>query len=512
DVERYHFYNVMNRPLAELEGLLARVEAPGKPINWIGQSARQSLGEVGVLNIPTPEINIEAWHRRPYGSRAYAICGITHTTATATVMRTLPDLLVAPLEDYDALICTSSAVRESVETQLTAARDYMRQEYGPRRRREPQRVTIPLGVNAADFAARPDHRKAWRERLGIPADGVVALYVGRFNVRSKMNPALMAMALERSVQRTGQPIWWVNSGWGATPEFEAEFHEESRKLCPSVHYCAVDGRPADVRFSIWSVADFFISFSDNVQETFGLTPIEAMAAGLPCVVSDWNGYKDTVRHGIDGFRVPTLAPRPGMGADLAYAFSNGWISYDNYVGAAGQTTVVDLDEAERLISALVTNEGRRRRLGDVAQKRVREAFDWSVIIPQYQALWAEQDARRRAAGPDVSPRDNPMRPDPFTLFANYPTRHLSRADRVQLRPGMTWQAAEARLEAPLAVYSRYNRPTLQEAQAVIAYLADRPKVQVGEILQQFPERRRAVVERGLLWLARHDVIEILPDS
>ena len=68
--------------------------------------------------------------------------------------------------------------------------------------------------------------------------------------------------------------------------------------------CAVDGRPADTRFSIWSVADIFISFSDNIQETFGLTPVEAMAAGLPSVVTDWDGYRDTVRHGIDQHFVP----------------------------------------------------------------------------------------------------------------------------------------------------------------------------------------------------------------
>ena len=30
-----------------------------------------------------------------------------------------------------------------------------------------------------------------------------------------------------------------------------------------------------------------------------------MAAGVPLVVSDWNGYRDLVRNGIDGFRVPT---------------------------------------------------------------------------------------------------------------------------------------------------------------------------------------------------------------
>ena len=31
------------------------------------------------------------------------------------------------------------------------------------------------------------------------------------------------------------------------------YHDGARALCPSVHYREVDGRPADVRFSIWSV-------------------------------------------------------------------------------------------------------------------------------------------------------------------------------------------------------------------------------------------------------------------
>src|SRR5207244_4252611 len=162
----------------------------------------------------------------------------------------------------------------------------------------PLRVTIPLGINVDDFRTTAEQRRAWRERLDIPDDAVVALYVGRFNVRAKMNPALMALALERAARRTSRKLYWVNSGWaGGDEKQEAAFHEPVRALCPSVEYRHLDGRPADVRFSIWSVADLFISFSDNIQETFGLTPIEAMAAGLPCVVTDWNGYRDTVRHG-----------------------------------------------------------------------------------------------------------------------------------------------------------------------------------------------------------------------
>src|SRR3546814_1720438 len=125
--------------------------------------------------LPGPDLPREAWLRRAVGSRAHAVCGLTHATATAFVMRTLADLLMAPVEAYDALICTSSAVRASVETQLDGVREYLAQEFGPRRRPEPQRVVIPLGVNADDFRRDPAQRQAWRERLEIPADAVVAL-------------------------------------------------------------------------------------------------------------------------------------------------------------------------------------------------------------------------------------------------------------------------------------------------------------------------------------------------
>lgn len=513
DVEQYYLWNVAHTPQADLQALVDRIHPPEKPVQWIGGNDRRALGRPGVVNLPGPDLAAEAWHRRPFGSRTYSLCGITHTTATANVMRLLPDMLVSPTEDYDALICTSTAVRDSVETQLDGVRDYLRTEFGPRARREPQRVTIPLGVNCEDFSTSPADRKAWREKLDIPDNAVVALYVGRFNVRGKMNPALMALALERAAKLTGQPIYWVNSGWGEGEKAEAHFHESVRALCPSVHYRSVDGRPPDVRFSIWSVADFFISFSDNIQETFGLTPIEAMAAGLPCVVTDWNGYKDTVRHGEDGFRIATTAPPAGDGADLAYWYSNSWLSYDNYVGATGQFTAMDYEEAARAIAILVLNGDFRRRLGEQAKARAREVFDWAAIIPQYQALWSELNARRAAASPEATSVTNPFRPDPFTLFKSYPTAHFSRAYSVALAPGMDWPAANRLLEEPLAIYSRFNRPTMQEVEAIIGWLAQRPSAKVEELVAVIAApNRQSLIARGLLWLARYGVITLQPPS
>jgi hypothetical protein len=47
-------------------------------------------------------------------------------------------------------------------------------------------------------------------------------------------------------------------------------------FCPSVRCLFVDGRDAVARERAWAATDVFTSLVDNFQETFGLTPIEAM--------------------------------------------------------------------------------------------------------------------------------------------------------------------------------------------------------------------------------------------
>ncbi len=510
EVDRFYFWNAANRPVAQLQALVDQIQPPPRPATWIPATNRRALAAPGVVNLPGPEISREAWARRLVGAHTYGICAITHTTATELVMRLLGELLIGPTEPYDALICTSSAVRASVETQLDGIRAYLVEAHGPRKRPEPQRATIPLGVNVDDFATSPEQRAAWRERLGIPAEAPVALYVGRFNVKEKMNPALMALALERSAKASGQTIYWVNSGWAETPEAERAYHDNAKALCPSVRYIAVDGRPPETRFSIWSVADFFISFSDNIQETFGLTPVEAMAAGLPCVVSDWDGYKDTVRHGEDGFRIPTYAPAPGNGLDLSYWFSTNRLSYTNYVGAAAQCVAIDLAEAADAITALVLNSELRGKLGAQAKAHARAAFDWSAIVPQYQALWAEQNARRLSEPPAAPDPIHPFSPDPFTLFASYPTHHVTQAWSVALVPGMTWPQAQALLTNPLARDGVFNVPSMAEVEQMLDCLAAQPLMSTAALLDILPQGRRGPAARGLLWLARFGIVTLVP--
>ncbi|WP_293898510.1 glycosyltransferase family 4 protein [Phenylobacterium sp.] len=506
DVDRFHLWNVHDQDRGELDALLERLGPPSRPVEWLGRGDRHRLAEAGALYIPTPELRQEAWARRASGGTAYSLTGVTHTIAETYILDEISGLLLAPLEPWDALICTSEPGRKAVETLLDGVADYLQVRFGASRIPPAQLVTIPLGVHADDFRLDPDARRRWREQLGIPQDAPVALHLGRFSVGTKMHPGPMGLALQDASRKLGQQVYWIMFGGARRPEEEAAFQAAAAAFCEDVQIRRVDDTSAAVRDEIVSAADVFLSLSDNIQETFGLTPLEAMAAGLPCVVSDWDGYRDTVRHGVDGFRIRTLTPRPGLGSDLAYAYAHRLTNYETYAGSAALFTAVDVGDAAEALATLFADPDLRRRMGEAGRARARQVFDWRVIIPQYQALWAELERRRKAA-PEQPPLDNPFRLDPFRMFAAYPTGPLTGAELVALaRPFAPGEAAEI-IGRPSVWNLAARLPELDEVEFLLAALTAGP-CPVALLLEGFPPERRPFVERGILWLAKFGVLRL----
>ena len=487
---------------------LAAAEGVSGPVHWIAPGQHAGLATPGCLYLPGPGLGACAFERLRAGERAWSLCGVTHTTASHTAMDAIAGLLTAPVRSWDALVCTSRAVRDTVRQLLEAQAEYLRWRLGAARFELPQLPLIPLGVHCAEYRIDEAARAEARTKLGVAADDLVVLFVGRLSFHAKAHPLPMYLALERAAE--GRRVHMVQAGWFGNAAIEAAFRDAGRLLAPSVNLIFLDGRDAAQKAIGWASADVFCSLADNVQETFGLTPIEAMAAGLPVVAADWNGYRDTVRDGIDGFLVPTLMPPAPLGADLAARHELGVDSYDMYCGHTGQLVAVDTAAAEAAFRRLFADAGLRRRMGEAGRQRAEALYDWRTVIAAYQTLWADLAERRRCTADfsdRAAPKANPARPDPFAAFASYPTATLADYHVARLAPDAGEATLVERHALAMVAFVQAVFPPDEDVRAVIGLLAEGPR-RIDELLAQLPPERQAGVARGLVWLNKLDVIRL----
>lgn len=458
---------------------LVRQIDPQARTEWIQAEHLNRLGDPGVLYIADATVPEFARLRLRVGPAAFSICGVTHTTATSGTIGHIAELLQAPVAPWDALICTSKAVVETVRRVHEVESEHLRWRFGSSARIEnPVRLPIiPLGVHCEDFANDEAMRAEARQGLGLAPDEIVSLYVGRLLFHGKAHPFPMYAALQATAERTGKQIVLIMCGWSANDFSDQAFRNGAEVYAPDVRTIFVDGREPDVRRQAWRAADIFISLADGVQETFGLTPVEAMAAGLPVVVSDWNGYKDTVRDGVDGFRIKTWLPMAGMGQPIARAYEAGSLDYDRYTWALAAITAVDIRELTERLTSLVMDPALRRRMGEAGRRRAAEDYDWQVVFRAYQALWGDLNARRLAALQDpeelarwAPPRSATRFMDPLIAFGHYPTSAITPSTWMERLP----HASEAVFVGLAGHGLFYKLLEVGIAQALMAALSNGP--------------------------------------
>ncbi|MCB5199351.1 glycosyltransferase family 4 protein [Loktanella sp. TSTF-M6] len=463
---------------------------------------------VGTIFFPGPGYMQAAWQRQRFGAAACSLVGITHTVSTRRVMEGLHKLLAEPVHDWDAVICTSRAVQSVVARQMEEEVLFYADRFGATRMPIPQLPVIPLGIHADDFAQRDGARAAMRARFGAD-DAFVVMTMGRLTSVEKANPVPLYLALEQVAQDLGRPVHLWQVGW-ANRENEAALHRDAAAVfCPSVKVVQIDGRDADIRRDIWAGADVFTLPVDNIQETFGLVPVEAMAAGLPVVMPDWNGFHDTVVQGETGMLIPTRMTGPGhpVGADLAARFADGRDGYLHHLSLIQQQTQIDVAAYADALRALARDAGLRGRMGQAGVAHVRARYDWAAVIPQYLALGDELAARRAAA--KTRPAVMPLQIDPFDLYSGYPTDHVT-TDWVvsQVRP--MGQDALAALDA-LNGRGLYQRKQLPDARILgfVDAAGRAGMARIGDIAAAMGLRSDLAIAAAL-FLAKYDYLKLDP--
>lgn len=410
---------------------LAQELRPQLALRAVGLLHPQKIAPVTTMFFPSPNFSTEAWRRAPYGTQAWSICGITHTTSTAAVMQGFFDLRMAPVQPWDAVICTSRSVLASVTYLMDRADEHIRSHLRATPPPRPMLPVIPLGVHCDDFAPDAAAGALLRQRLGAGPQDVVFSTIARLTPHEKFDPLPIYMAMQAAqAQLHDRKLHVVLCGQFRDEFSRKVFENGARALMPDVGFAVLDGALAAERKAALSGADVFMFLIDNIQETFGIAPLEGMAAGLPLLVSDWDGMKDTVPPEV-GFRVTSRTLPGSYLASEALRYQGGTDSYLQYCAVTSALTEIDQPELVDRILTLARDGDLRRRMGQAAQAHVRAHYDWSVIVPQMQALWAEQEATRVAAKPLRYRSDSlPIAPSPTHYFAAYPTEQVTLKDQL----------------------------------------------------------------------------------
>ena len=486
-----------------------------EPVNRLSMSELTELQKPGILFYPGPDISDQVFKRRAItgADSDWSVCGITHTTSSAGAMDSIVSWLTSPVREWDSVICTSQAVKKNVECLLGSQIEFLKEKLSATKFIYPKLPIIPLGINTEQFEFETDQKDFSRKELKIESDSIVVLYVGRLSFHAKANPVVMYQALERVSKN--KKLVLVECGWHANEYIESAFKKAAEVICPSVKIITLDGRIEHQRKLAWSSADIFCSLSDNIQETFGITPVEAMAAGLPSLVSDWDGYKDTVRDGIDGFRISTTMPTPGLGVDIVNRYVLGLDSYDMYCGNASSFVSVDVDQLVEKLDLLTSNQSLRVSMGLAAKQRAQNVFDWKFIVPQYEALWSELAQIRSSyqqsnASAIRKPNQWPARMDPYLIFESYPTKTLKTTEKILVTEGSaeeTLQKFEKLNELSMVNYTKDINLKPKDVHSIIKRVGNSGMV-LSELLGNYEARFRPLVYRAVIWLMKFGILKV----
>lgn len=157
-------------------------------------------------------------------------------------------------------------------------------------------VTVPNGIDLPPGGMPA--RGAFRERLGVTANAPLVTYLGRIHPIKRLD--LLAAAFERlrGVRPDAQLVIAGPDEGGHRREIEPRFS----RLGPAVHWTGELGEAE--KWSLLADADALVMCSDS--ESFGMSVLEAMAAGLPVVVAQTCPW-DEVETARAGFWVPQRA-------------------------------------------------------------------------------------------------------------------------------------------------------------------------------------------------------------
>lgn len=449
-------------------------------------------GDRGVLHCNSPYIAEATRLRDRFQLPWWSATGVTHTLSYSITCLDLLDLTLSGSFPQDRIVAASIAGMMAFRRMIDGVREWL-SDVGVQQLSEIEVVHIPLGINCSEFGQ--DDRDTSRAQLHTSTEEVIVLYFGRLSTTQKADLTPLIAACRILADSGGPSCTLVLAG------DDNVFHEKKHLefLAKSLGVkCIVIANPTNhTRRALYAAADIFVSPSDNIQETFGLTILEAMASGLPVVASDWSGYRELVVDGETGFLIPTLmgnqlqaiTPLNMKKADIA----SHWL--------LGQATCIDVGLLANRLRHLASSSETRKRLGATGRRKAL-GYDWSRIIPRYEELWNELSSVHRETGTVCPRRRSVIDYDRQQAFEGFATNKFTEDVRLTIS-----ELGRRTMRGEFQVLLNAADPFVAEiSKSVLETLEPGGSMTLGDLEESLSLGRRGTVSAHAMRLMKHGLI------
>jgi glycosyltransferase involved in cell wall biosynthesis len=427
-----------------------------------------------VLTTLDPQMRTLATLRRKLKRYDAPVCGLIHSINSERIVFAILQQFFGGLCEADLLLCSSKAGMKTIEVYI----EEVGRQLLPGTTYRPRRVLVPLGVTIP--TVQPELGVSLRQRLNVGPHENIVLFFGRLSQMSKgdLGPLLVAFSM-LSPRET--PAHMVIAGDDTQMNEAPRLTALANELGCIKNLTIWPNPSADDKHLLYSGADIFVSPSDNIQETFGLTVAEAQSYGLPAVVSDWDGYRDIVSEGETGFLVPSFLPPNVETLEL----SDCRIRMEEEDSLA-QSTTVDIATLSERLRTLLHNPSLRKQMGQAARKSVEERYSWPVIIRRYEELWEESLQIAKVARWDEPPTKSLFHMSLEKSFGHFATGKLHLNSKCFITAeGQAW------LKRPDRFYflcQSYGSASAQRLNQMLRSIADHPGISVSRVIEGFSSR------------------------
>lgn len=328
-------------------------------------------------------------------SLRFPVYGFTHSISYQETIGVLYKIFVSNPTPQDAILCTSTSAVSAMEKFIASVASTMSMKAAG-----PRLVHFPLAYEAG---SDPKPKLKSNKHFQV-------LYVGRLDWETKADLLVIPAVLAHLPK--DHNIRFVIAGAAQNKAYL----DLLRRACAPYPVTFLTDISNEQKQALYHESDVMFSPSDNYQETFGLTVLEAKHHGCVPVVSDFDGYRDLVNDGTDGYLLRTVAaPIPDLLRRVQMITSR-----QTYHGWWAVGVSIDPKQAARVLYDLSNDRQRWTKMSVAAMESVAQ-YTVKATAKRFGKLLQERPESNNLPVGSERYYKNPCNINYADIFQSYPS-------------------------------------------------------------------------------------------